>query len=123
MKRVFIFAITVLFLANTSIVLAWYPPCMMDDAHSHEMVEAIADRSLPDCHKAKAEQPQEQQPETDPCDRLCLCTQASSSPSFTILLNESKPFGPTAAHAFPATTDFPASLNLSPLERPPNTVS
>ena len=123
MRRAFIFAITVLFLANTSIALAWNPPCMFDDGHSRGVVEAVTDRSLPDCHKSKAEQPQQQQPVMDHCEGLCLCTQASSSPNFTLLSSEPKALGTTSVQAFHATIDFPASLNLSPPERPPNTAS
>jgi len=125
MKRAFLVAISVLFLANTTIALAWNPPCLFEDLQSQSTVQTTLASAGSDCHTSAADHKatQDQPSESSHCEGLCLCAQASSSPSFTLFTNPSVPIDTNGSSQMIISLAHLPSITLSPPERPPNQIS
>lgn len=133
MRRHFCILLAILFLANTTLVLAWQPPCLFDGPQPGTTVEAT-NAAMPDCHTMSAPLPESISPEpispepiadkpaphVDHCEGLCLCAQTYTSPNFTLLAHPADVFDLKDVRADPLVWVFPASIPPRPLLRPPN---
>lgn len=130
MYRAFVIVLSLLFLTNTSVGLAWMPPCSFDGEPAPQVEEEVLAyghaHAHTDCDSAQRQptaDPIDPQPESHCCDGLCFCAHAASSPNFAQLAVGLQPWARSATTSFPAVSAFvPSSPNHRP-ERPPASTS
>jgi hypothetical protein len=113
MKKVFLFVLTILFLASTSVVSAWAQPCM----HDMSVVSSISEE-LP-CHQEK----EQRTPSNNHCEGECLCIHAVPNSSFFLSSSDGVRLPIAIKQSFALGNDTLISVNQSPLKRPPKYIS
>ena len=78
MKKIVLFIIAVMFLANTVAVSAWAKPCMNNTAmETSQSMEKATNDNMP-CHGEEESKEANQNPDKH-CEGICLCLHASIS--------------------------------------------
>ena len=119
MSRVLVFALTVLFLANTTIVSAWGQPCVHDTNASASTGETASQDAAQPCHQTE----DTGQPDGQSCEGLCLCAHASGTPSLFMKNNDGMRLPVAIKQLFAVDNDVLASISLIPPKRPPKHIS
>ena len=113
MKKLFVFILMVMFLANTFVVSAWAKPCVKSSSFvMAQDMRANMDADMP-CHDEK------QQSQTQHCDGLCLCLHVAMGQ--TVILNDFDVLEPLniSEVQFTISQDALVSRQTAPPRRPP----
>lgn len=121
MKKPLLLILTIIFLANTIIVSAWGQPCSMNNVFGVEQnTDMATDEMDMPCHD---QNDQSQNTNTQDCDGLCQCLNASIFHHFIIdnALNINQPIAFT--ERLISKNEIVLSRVIPPLFRPPITIA
>ena len=121
MRKIFIFACMVLFIANTTLVSAWVKPCMQDTTISALNTNMAPQHDEPPCHQI--ENIKSSKHDNQSCDRLCLCDHVSNNPLVLLKKSQGIALLVTSKQPFVVGHDALASVNQPPPKRPPKIIS
>lgn len=115
MRKLLVFAILSLFMANTVIVSAWAQVCMHPDTSLNPTERS---HNVPPCHQTNDTQ-QQSEDENQHCEGLCLCSHVSTSPSLFIKSTEAVRLPNSTKIVSFADQDRLESVSQTPPKRPP----
>ena len=121
MKKLAVFTLMVMFLANTVVVSAWAKPCM--NSGSVEMTQEMSanmDSDMP-CHDEKPQN--EKKNQNKHCDGICLCLHASLSQTPITNDFDALALPDISKQQIAISQDALASRTTLPLRRPPKSTS
>lgn len=120
MKRAAAIAVSILFLANTTLVSAWAPRCGHDVNGSSSAGEA---QVAPDVHAPCRQAEEEKKPDNNRCEGLCLCAHVSANPSFFLKSGDGVRLPLITGRSFATDNNTPAPVDWPPLDHPPKHIS
>ena len=121
MKKLFIFALTVMLLANTTIVSAWAKPCPHNmDTPSMSGGMNVQDGLSP-CHQKDDKKRSDNKNQS--CEELCLFAQVSNSLGLLTRTNDGIYLPVIIKQPFVIVNDTLASISQIPRKRPPKHIS
>ena len=121
MKKLFIFALTVMLLANTTIVSAWAKPCPHNTDTPSMSGGMNAQDGLSPCHQKDDKKRSDNKNQS--CEELCLFAQVSNSLGLLTRTNDSIYLPVIIKQPFVIVNDTLASISQIPRKRPPKHIS
>tara|TARA_B100001142_G_scaffold117213_1_gene119421 strand:- start:1149 stop:1514 length:366 start_codon:yes stop_codon:yes gene_type:complete len=121
MKKLFIFALTVMLLANTTIVSAWAKPCPHNTDTPSMSGGMNAQDGLSPCHQKDDKKRSDNKNQS--CEELCLFAQVSNSLGLLTRTNDGIYLPVIIKQPFIIVKDTLASISQIPRKRPPKHIS
>ena len=121
MKRLFIFALTVMLLANTTIVSAWAQPCPHHMDAPSMSGGMNAQDGFPPCHQKDDKKRSDNKNQS--CEELCLFAQVSNSLGLLTRTNDGIYLPVIIKKTFVIVNGTLASISQIPRKRPPKYIS
>ena len=121
MGKFFIFALTVMLLADTTIVSAWAQPCPHHMDAPSMSVRMNAQDVFPPCHQKDDKKRSDNKNQS--CEELCLLVQVSNSMGLLTLTNDGIYLPVIIKQPLVIVNDTLASISQIPRKRPPKHIS
>ena len=121
MGKFFIFALTVMLLADTTIVSAWAQPCPHHMDAPSMSVRMNAQDVFPPCHQKDDKKRSDNKNQS--CEELCLLVQVSNSMGLLTLTNDGIYLPVIIKQPLVIVDDTLASISQIPRKRPPKHIS
>ena len=121
MKKLFIFALTVMLLANTTVVSAWAKQCPHNTDTPSMSGGVNAQDGLSPCHQKDDKKRSDSKNQS--CEELCLFAQVSNSLGLLTRTNDGIYLPVIIKQPFIIVNDTLASISQTPRKRPPKHIS
>ena len=121
MKKLFIFALTVMLLANTTVVSAWAKQCPHNTDTPSMSGGMNAQDGFPPCHQKDDKKRSDNKNQS--CEELCLFAQVSNSLGLLTRTNDGIYLPVIIKQRFVIINDTLASISQIPRKRPPKHIS
>ena len=121
MKKLFIFALTVMLLANTTIVSAWAKPCPHHTDTPSMSGGMNAQDVLSPCHQKDDKKRSDNKNQS--CEELCLFAQVSNSLGLLTRTNDGIYLPVIIKQPLVIVDGTPESISQIPRKRPPKRIS